>query len=199
MDKKAIIEKRREIERDKIIEKIKIIKAQTVRNIEGIFDVIVVDPPWQIKKIERDITPKQVEWDYPVMTLKEIKSLEIPCADNCLIWLWTTQKYLPKAFEVLDAWNLKYVCTFVWHKPGGFQPFGLPQYNCEFALYARRGTPKFVNFKNFKLCFIAPRGAHSEKPEEFYELVRRVTTGRRLDMFNRRKIDGFETWGKEAK
>lgn len=90
MDKKAIIEKRREIERDKIIEKIKIIKAQTVRNIEGIFDVIVVDPPWQIKKIERDITPRQVEWDYPVMTLKEIKSLEIPCADNCHIWLWTT-------------------------------------------------------------------------------------------------------------
>ncbi len=90
MNKRAIIERQREIERDQIIRKVENIRARTARNIEGTFDVIVVDPPWQIKKIERDITPRQVEWDYPVMTLKEIKSLEIPCADNCHIWLWTT-------------------------------------------------------------------------------------------------------------
>jgi len=188
----------REMRRKAAIDNLNSLDSIEVKKLDGVYDVIVIDPPWEMKKIERDVAPNQVEFDYPTMSIDEIKGMELPCANNCHVWLWTTQKYLPEAFEVLKSWGLKYVCTFVWHKPGGFQPFGLPQYNCEFALYARRGTPEFIAFDDFKLCFDAPRGHHSEKPELFYELVRRVTAGRRLDMFSRRAIDGFETWGKEA-
>jgi len=189
---------RRELSRKEAIEKLNNIEEQQVKEISGVFDVIVIDPPWEVKKIERDVAPNQVEFDYPTMSLEELKCLQIPYADNCHVWLWTTHKYLPAAFELLKSWGLNYVCTFVWHKAGGFQPFDLPQYNCEFALYARRGTPIFTDLKDFKVCFEAPRGNHSEKPEQFYDMVRRVTGGRRLDMFNRRPIEGFETWGKEA-
>lgn len=188
----------REVNRDQLESKLKDVAAREVVAPTGKFDVIVIDPPWPMEKIERDERPNQVCFDYPVMSEAELAAIDIPADSNCHVWLWTTHKFLPMAMRLLAAWDLQYVCTFVWHKPGGFQPIGLPQYNCEFALYARKGTPKFLDTKAFPVCFEAPRGNHSEKPEHFYSFVRRVTGGRRLDMFNRRQIDGFSGWGKEA-
>ena len=188
----------RQIKKEKIISDLESIKNKKSKKLLGQYDVIVIDPPWPMEKIVRDVRPNQTNFDYPTMTEQEIINVKIPSAADCHLWLWTTQKFLTMAFRVLDAWSFNYVCTFVWHKPGGFQPIGLPQYNCEFALYARKGAPKFIDTKAFPTCFSASRGAHSEKPEEFYDMVRRVTAGRRVDMFNRRNIAGFETWGNQA-
>lgn len=175
------------------------IKEGAAVQIDDKFDVIVIDPPWPMKKIVREVSPNQVEsLDYPTMSIEEIQNIEIPSSADCHLFLWTTQKFLPESFKILDEWGFKYICVFVWHKPGGFQPVGLPQYNCEFVVYSRKGTPVFRDTKNFNLCFEGKRGKHSEKPGGFYETIRRVTAGRRLDMFSRREIDGFESWGFEA-
>jgi len=180
------------------LRRIREVERADTPELSGEYDVIVCDPPWPMEKISRDVRPNQVTMDYPTMSVEEIEGLEIPKSKNCHMFLWTTQKYLPASFDILKAWDFRYVCCFVWHKPGGFQPVGLPQYNCEFVLYARHGTPIFTSTKEFNLCFNAKRGKHSEKPEEFYELLRGTTGGRRLDMFNRRKIEGFSGWGKES-
>lgn len=189
----------REMKRDELSGRLEALATIGAAATDGLYDVVVLDPPWPMKKIERDCRPNQVEFDYPTMNEDQLGELHIPFADDCHVWVWTTHKFLPMALRLIETWGLKYVCTFVWHKPGGFQPVGLPQYNCEFAVYARKGAPQFLDTKEFDVCFNAPRGAHSEKPEEFYEVLRRVTGGRRLDMFNRRKIEGFDGWGNEAK
>jgi N6-adenosine-specific RNA methylase IME4 len=192
---KAIIETRRDAQRAHL----ESIEVREAKALEGVFDVVVIDPPWPMQKIEMDARPNQpAELDYPTMSLEEIGALEIPCADDAHVFLWTTHRFLPAAFELLEKWGLKYVCCFGWRKPGGFQPIGLPQYNCEFLVYSRRGTPEFLDTRDFSVCFEAPRGKHSEKPELFYSILRRVTAGRRADLFSRREIEGFETWGNEA-
>lgn len=194
----TLAEARRHVKKAEVVAKLEDVSAREAKELAGQYDVIVIDPPWPMEKIERDVTPEQVAFEYPTMQEAELAAMQLPSADDCHVWVWTTHKFLPMCLRLLDVWGLKYVCTFVWHKPGGFQPFGLPQYNCEFAVYARRGTPQFIDTKAFPVCFDAARGKHSEKPEAFYDLVRRVTAGRRIDIFNRRKIDGFDVWGKEA-
>ena len=131
---KAFTDLHREKRRAEAHAKLDDIGVQKVKELAGVYDVIVVDPPWPIQKIERDVRPNQTAMDYPTMSEDELAELDIPYANDCHVWLWTTHKMLPTAFRLLDHWGLKYVCTFVWHKPGGFQPVGLPQYNCEFAL-----------------------------------------------------------------
>jgi N6-adenosine-specific RNA methylase IME4 len=175
------------------------LKEKEIIPITSKYDVIVIDPPWQMEKIEREVAPNQIGFDYPTMTLDEIKYFKLPSDDNCHVFLWTTQKWLPYSFEVFNTWGVKYVLTMVWHKNGGFQPFNLPQYNCEFILYGRIGAPIFTDLKDFMTCFNGVRKGHSVKPSEFYDVIRRVTAGKRIDIFNRRKIEGFDTWGDEKK
>ena len=114
--------------------------------------------------------------------LEEFGSIVNGCAaDHAHLFMWTTHKWLPPAIKLLEQWGFKYVLTMVWHKNGGPQPFGLPQYNCEFCLYARKGSPEFADVKAFNTCFKADRKEHSRKPDEFYDLVRRVTHEGRIE------------------
>lgn len=173
-------------------------EALKIKPPKNSYRTIVIDPPWDMQKIERDVTPNQVGFDYPTMSEEELESFHIPADTNCHIYLWTTQKFLPMAFRLLDRWGFKYIFTMVWHKPGGFQPFGLPQYNCEFVLFGRKGNMDFLDTKQFFCAFNAPRREHSRKPDEFYQLVKRVSPEPRIDIFSREKREGFDQYGNET-
>ena len=165
------------------------------------YSTIVVDPPWEMVKIERDIAPNQTGFDYPTMTINQIKSLRVPelFMENAFVFLWATQKYFRPGIEILEHWGLKFRFHMTWVKPGGFQVHNTPMGNGEYVLVGAKGNPKFVDLKAFKMCFNAPRGKHSEKPDTFYELIERTTGGNRIDLFARKKRSGFVSWGNEIK
>lgn len=203
LGEKAILMAAKEIRQKKAIERQEANnrirqQALTTPPPDGQYRCIVIDPPWPMQKIERDLHPEQTpELDYPVMTLEDISDIDLPTADQCHLYLWTTQRFIWSAKDLLTHWGFKHLAIQVWHKNGGFQPAGLPQYNCEFVLIGRKGGLEFMTTKNFPLCFDAPRREHSRKPDAFYDLVRRVSPGPRIDMFSREKREGFEQHGVE--
>jgi len=169
--------------------------------VKSIYRTIVIDPPWEIEKIKREVAPNQIDMDYKLMSIKEIKRFPVPkfvSREGAFLFIWTIQRYLPDTFDIIRGWGFNYICTLVWHKNGGFQPFNLPQYNAEFIIFANKGNLKFPTTKNFFCCFNGERREHSRKPREFYETLRRVTPEPRIDIFNRGKIEGFDSYGYET-
>ena len=170
----------------------------------GKFATVVVDPPWDIQM--GPVAPEKQWGDtapilpYERMTLSEIAGLPLASVfdDDAILFCWTTNRLLKDCFDIVDTWGLSYWFTFVWHKNDGMQTPNNPRHTAEFAVVGRKGSPRFQSTRSFRTANCWPRGAHSEKPEGFYDLLRRVTPGPRLDVFGRRRIAGFESWGDEA-
>jgi len=166
-------------------------KAQPVLLPEGLFSVIVADPPWPVDK-----TP------YPTMRHDEIEDelrrlLEEKAADDCYLFLWTTQANLPSAFQLIERLSWAYKFKMTWHKANGPQNPSGPMYNDEPVIVATKGSPSFTDIRRFKTCFEGKQRRHSEKPDEFFAMIKRVTAGPRLELFARRPHDGFEPHGNE--
>jgi len=165
---------------------------------KGSYRTIIIDPPWPIQKVIRQERPYQeASLDYPILSIEAIKNMKLPFAsDGCHIYLWTIQRFLPTAFEILNCWDVKYIQTLVWHKNVGFTPFGLFMNNVEFVLFGRKGALPLLK-PGEKAVFKGKVREHSRKPDEFYELVKKVSPEPRIDIFSREKRDGFDRWGNE--
>ena len=172
----------------------------------GKFKTVVVDPPWPVASriilnhLGQSGFHANNLLDYPTMDVDEIATMALPdvMADDAWLFCWTTRKFLPDTFPILASWGLSYRFTMVWVKGGGPQFPNHPQGNAEFVVVGAKGNPQFESIKAFNVANYWPRGEHSEKPEGFYDLLRRVTPGPRLDIFGRRRIAGFQSWGNEA-
>ena len=170
----------------------------------GKFATVVVDPPWDPEDSMRwksgGLRGSGVYDQYATMGFAELEGLPIPCIleEDAWVFCWTTNKYLPRTPVLLEAWGCSYAFTMTWIKNGGIQMPLTPQFNAEWCVVGRKGKPKFLDTKAFNTANYWPRGGHSEKPEGFYDLLRRVTPAPRLDVFGRRRIAGFTSWGNEA-
>lgn len=173
------------------------------------YRTIVADPPWHYNGFGVGRVPAGVENDgrktplpYPTMTVREICLLPVEewAEDDAHLYLWTTNRYLPDAFEVLKWWGFRYSTPLVWCKEpiGSFLGAEFTP-SAEFVLFARRGKLRGVRAP--RQWFQWPRqgqGRHSQKPDAFLDLVEQVSPGPYLELFARRQRLGWGTWGDEA-
>ena len=164
------------------------------------YEVIVVDPPWPVKKIVRRVRPNQkAELDYPTMTLDEIKALPVQsiAAKNSALFLWTTHAFLEHSFDVMRAWGFKYQRVLTWDKGNGVSFFGF-HHRTEMCLFGYRGQiDMYPRRKAIQTVFSGKSERHSAKPDEFYRLVEPLGD-RRIDVFARREREGWAAWGNEV-
>lgn len=165
---------------------------------DGKYSCLVVDPPWPMEKIEREVRPAQVGFDYPTMTEEELRALPISdwSADDAHLYLWVTHKFLPMGLMLAEAWGFHYQCLLTWVKHVGMTPFSW-MYSTEHVLFCRRGNLPLVALGQ-RLDFAAPATGHSIKPDAFFDLVRQVSPGPRIEVFARLPHEGFVPWGNEV-
>jgi N6-adenosine-specific RNA methylase IME4 len=163
----------------------------------GVFDLIYADPPWRLPGSPD--SNRAAENHYPTMPLDEIKAMQIPAADNTILFLWGVNSRTPDAIEVMDAWGFEYVTNFAWDK----NKIGLGQYNrCQHELLhvGRRGNyPPPATNRRPSSVIRARRTHHSAKPTCVYELLERMyPRAHKLELFARTSRPGWTGWGNQA-
>lgn len=163
----------------------------------GEYDVIYADPPWRYEFTEAD--NREVENHYPTMDLQEICDLEVPAAQDAVLFLWVTSPKLEEGLKVLNAWGFTYRTSRAWVK----DKIGMGYYarsRHEFLLIGVKGAPGTPAPKDRPDSVIeAPRQEHSQKPEVVYSQIEQMYPSRRyLEMFARNQRENWTAWGNET-
>ena len=190
-------EEKRESERQENAKKVE--QLQTPLEAKGLFQTIVIDPPWDWGD-EGDINQfGRTKPDYKTMPIEEIERLPIAkIADkNCHLYLWVTNRSLPKAFRLVEAWGFRYITCLTWVKPS----IGVGNYyrgDTEQVLFCVKGSQPLKRH-DVGTHFCAPRGdRHSAKPEEFYKLVETCSYAPYIDIFGRKDRENWAMWGENG-
>lgn len=140
-----------------------------VAPVEGRFRTLVIDPPWDYEWLS---LAGRAAPGYATMSHDELLAMDVPswAEDNCHLYLWTTNNFMTRAVELMARWGFQHKTVLTWVKPR----WGLGSYfrnSTEHALFGVRGELR-TRSDSIATHFEAPVGEHSEKPEQFYEIVR---------------------------
>jgi N6-adenosine-specific RNA methylase IME4 len=176
------------------------------------FRVIYADPPWAFEVYSGKGKQRSAESHYDTLSLEAIKALPVAAlaADDCALCLWCVMPELPGALEVIRCWGFDYkTAAFVWVKTtkgaevvqldGAGLHWGMGYWtraNAEICLLATRGAPERIA-KDVHQIIYAPVGEHSAKPDDVRRRIERLLPGPYLELFARRPVDGWTTWGNE--
>jgi N6-adenosine-specific RNA methylase IME4 len=162
----------------------------------GEYDVIYADPPWSY---EQDTPRGGVAHHYPTMDLSDIRAMDVPAAEDAVLYLWATVTHAPEALEVLRDWGFSYKTQGVWDK----QSYGAGHWfrgGHELLYLGVRGdvSPPDPAVRRSSV-FRAEAGEHSAKPDKVRAYIERAhPEADRLELFARDNIAGWTNWGNDV-
>jgi N6-adenosine-specific RNA methylase IME4 len=180
------------------------IDAAKPQALEGTYRIIYADPPWlyhlnQATGIAEDhydcLDDKQLCEYRPGNGKRTVKEL---VDKNAVLFLWVTAPMLERSFPIIKAWGFEYKTFFVWDKV----KHNIGYYNsarAELLLICTRGsctpdTGKLID----SVQSIGRSNKHSEKPQEFYDIIEAMYDHRRkLEIFARNGRKGWDSVGNE--
>lgn len=142
---------------------------------------------------------KPSELPYPTMTVEAICSLGVVslAAEDCHLWLWTTNQHLEDGFKVMRAWGFKYLAPIHWLKPSGQGNWFI--HRTQTILFGYREKCRFPMARyRPNLIQTGDPKRHSAKPEESFQLIEAVSPAPRLELFARNNRLGWDSWGNEC-
>ena len=163
--------------------------------------VLCADPPWSFG----DKLPgagRGAEKNYSVMGVEAICGFDLPpIHENAWLFMWRVASQVEEAYRVVRAWGFVPKTEIVWQKltSGGKPWFGMGRYtrsSHEVAIVSTRGRVQ-PKVRNVRSTFSAKAGRHSEKPDEFYKIVERLSEGPYVELFARRRRPGWLCLGNE--
>lgn len=153
---------------------------------DGRFRTLVLDPPWEDESVSEGQRPP-----YATMPLAEIAAVPVPgwAEDGCHIYCHAPGPWVPIAARLIEGWGFAYKTVITWRKPRWsmgryFRPIA------EFVVFGTRGG-LMTRRQDVPNLFEGPVGQHSEKPEEFFQLVRAMSYPPYGEAFQRQARPGF--------
>jgi len=190
------------------------------------FRVVVADPPWPFGD-KLPGPGRGAAKHYGLLNLDDIRDRNFvggdllrtpgihtePCvADDAYLFLWRVSAgadidaptMVEEAYTVARAWGFAPKTELIWRKTtekNGKRHFGMGWHlrnEHEACIVAVRGRPKPLA-RNIRSVFDAPASrVHSTKPDEFYaDVVEKMSDGPYLELFARRRRDGWTCIGEE--
>jgi N6-adenosine-specific RNA methylase IME4 len=176
-----------------------------LESVHGVrYPTVVIDPPWDWGDEGDHDQFGRGKPTYATMPIDQTAALPISelAAADAHLYLWITNRSLPKGFGLIERWGFRYVTQITWCKPS----FGLGNYfrrSTEHILFAVRGSARIpepmnsVGGVSFSAARPNPR-RHSAKPTELYDLVEMMSPGPWIDVFAREQRQHWTCWGADA-
>lgn len=204
--------------------------AKFQRKCSKLYHTILIDPPWKEQGAGSRLGggKRGADRHYPLLKtskiIKIIKESDVfTPAENCHLYLWVTNNFLPDGLKVMKELGFRYITNIAWIK----DKFGLGFYfrgQHELCLFGTKGIilPQYKDFEaktsvwrryhvkrwsgainksgveTPTTVIMAKRKRHSQKPLKMYKLIETVSMPPRLEMFARDRREGWDSWGNEV-